>query len=125
MAPNSCQGAFGFTIQPDGTFVSGPGPDGRTFAGRLAPSDSDSLQGLAQRVLLEFDDPGATCAAHVSAIPGVSEAVVISDGGKTIDLHGMAGGLDSRCAAIGVREAAALFKQAHNLMSRYYPRPFP
>jgi hypothetical protein len=74
---------------------------------------------------VEFDDPGATCAAHVTAIPGVSESVVISGAGKTIDLHGMAGGLDSRCAAIGARESAALFNQAHTLMSRHYPRPFP
>jgi hypothetical protein len=125
MAPNSCQGVYGFTIQPDGTYVSGPSPEGRTSAGRLAPSESEALQGLAQRVLLEFDDQAATCAPRVSAIPGVSESIVVSGGGKRIDLHGMAGVLDSRCAAVGARESAALFKQVHNLMSRHYPRPFP
>ena len=125
MAPNSCQGAYGFNIQPDGSFVSGPSPGGRTAGGRLPPSDSRSLQDLAQRVLHDFDDPDGTCAARVSAIPGVSEALEVSGGGKTIVLHGMAGVIDSHCVATGAREAAALFKQAHDLMSRHYPRPFP
>jgi hypothetical protein len=75
--------------------------------------------------LHDFDDPNGTCAVRVSAIPGVSEAVEVSGGGKTIVLHGMAGVIDSHCVATGARQAAALFKRAHDLMSRHYPRPFP
>jgi hypothetical protein len=125
MAPTSCQGAYGFKIRPDGSFVSGPSPNGRTFSGRLPPSDSGSIEELAQQVLKEFEDPGATCAARVSAIPGVSEALEVSGSGKTITMHGAAGVMDSRCAATGARDAAALFKRAHDLMSRHYPHPFP
>ena len=125
MAPTSCQGAYGFKIQPDGSFLSGPSPSGRTDGGRLPPSESRALQDLAQRVLHDFDDPGGTCAARVSEIPGVSEALVVSGGGKAIAVHGMAGVINSHCAATGAREAAALFKRAHDLMSRHYPRPFP
>ena len=125
MAPTSCQGAYGFKIRPDGSFLSGPSPKGHTFGGRLPPSDSGPIQEFAQRVLNEFEDPGATCAARVSSIPGVSEALEVSGGGKTIALHGAAGVMDPRCAATGARDAATLFKRAHDLMLRHYPRPFP
>ena len=125
MAPGACLGAHGFKILPNGGFIVGPGATGAAPVGRLTPAEAQSLRDLANRVLLRFDDPQATCAARVSPVPGVRETVSIAGTGKTLSLYGLGGALDPHCAATGVDDAAGLFKNAHALMLRYYPRPFP
>ena len=123
MLPAYCQGGFGFRISPEGDWLAGPAPDGRTSSGRLLPSERQALQMAVRRVLNTL--PASSYECHVRPrIPGVGEMVAITTDRQALVFRGAGGQLEPGCTPGDARADAALFALVDRLMRRYYPRPF-
>jgi hypothetical protein len=123
VSPAYCQGAYGFEIASDGAFTAGPSASGRRLEGRLDPASLTNLARATERVLANPDARETPC-GPIHGIPGVSETVSISVGGRTLALRGASGALDPRCVSGNLMAFQALFRAAHEAMSRQYPSPF-
>ena len=123
MVPAYCRGGFGFRVAPDGAFLAGPDPAGRSLAGHLRRAEGRALRSAAGAALADASAAPADCHDR-PAIPGAGETVTVSDEHHAVVLHGAGGRLDRACAS--GREAAKvlLFRLADRLMRRYYPVPF-
>jgi hypothetical protein len=119
LSPASCAGLFGFAIDNMGNFTAGPSPTGKTVTGAITPAELSSLQAalgpLVQSSSMHCDNQ--------SSIPGVGDKISASfTDGSQADLFVMNG---QTCFRSDQAHAAAFSDLFHQLLTKYYPNPFP
>jgi hypothetical protein len=123
VAPGSCIGEYGFSINPAGHFIAGPSPAGLRVEGELPTDENRDLQ-RAVRYAVHQDKTAESCISSHN-IPGSTERLTIT----------MASG---RELVVYRREAPAQFcyrgdhdiaLHLHDVMQRlmaeHYPPHFP
>jgi hypothetical protein len=118
-SPASCAGLFGFAIDNMGNFTAGPSPTGKTVTGTITPAELSSLQAalgpLVQSSSMHCDNQ--------SVIPGVGDKISASfTDGSQADLFVVGG---QTCFRSDQAHAAAFSDLFHQLLTKYYPNPFP
>jgi hypothetical protein len=124
MNPAYCVGAFGFAVESDGRFTVGPAPDGSSITGVITNSERQQIDADANAVAANLNT-GEECDT-VATVPGSSQSVdlELQDGGSAqVVARGVTFG--SVCYRGGRAAATRLETDLADVMSRYYPRPFP
>jgi hypothetical protein len=124
MAPSSCSGTYGFTVDSLGNFTAGPSPSGMVLKGSITANESSALNAAAEAYLASTG-PSASCQVRQS-VPGVSDVVrITSNNSQTIDVFDEGMQTTGNCVTADSAKAAALTTQIQQLRQKYYPIPFP
>jgi hypothetical protein len=124
MAPASCVGAFGFTVQNDGRFTVGPADDGSTLTGTL--SEPERARISSDAALVGADLAGSPQCEAGSTVAGASDEVDLVDARLgPVRVFDRGGTVGRTCYRGGRDHALRLHSDLSALIARYYPRPFP
>ena len=122
VAPGSCIGEYGFTINATGHFITGPSPSGIRVEGHLT---GDELQRLQRAIAqLEQAKMAETCVAS-RLIAGTSDrlALISSNGRERVVFRRES---PSQTCFRGAQDAAThLHDVMQSLMAEHYPQRFP
>jgi hypothetical protein len=122
LAPSLCVGIYGFMVKSDGSFTVGPAPNGARITGTLTESERAQLSAYA----VDVD-------AHVDGVRLCESAFNPAGTADRLDLitrqHGVVRVFEAlvgqNCTMGGLQPATRLHDYVKQLMSAYYPRPFP
>ena len=124
MQDDYCLGRYGFTIRHDGTFIAGPSGRGSKAEGQLKRQELRKFRELIGKLSAALPSEEKNC--DPGGLPGIKDQVDItfSDGqvARVYDLGGSVG----KVCYIGTRDRVRhLHEYLRNLITRYYPVPFP
>jgi hypothetical protein len=124
MHDDNCLGRYGFTIYRNGSFLTGPSPEGKKIEGRITPEEMRHLEALMRAISPEASAKLLTCESR--GLPGNKEQIDVTFAPETVvriyDLGGKPGQL---CYRGDSHQVEQIHKYMHSLMERYYPIPFP
>jgi hypothetical protein len=121
--PSSCAGAYGFTVNADGTYQVGPGPRGEVIKGKLDHDDFTSLTTLTSSLV-----GGNSVLSTESCNGGFSRAedytlTLVKHGKKKEVLNKKGANLCS--LHLEAQPAEDLHNEIIDLTEKYYTLPFP
>jgi len=121
---DNCVGGYGFTVNSDGTFQAGPGPNGQIRKGNLSPDDLNNLNTSMSAVLAgprsqvdnhqTLDESSTNDTVTVVQTEGSDEQTIIHTDGT--DMVYRTQSFDT---------AKTLLSSLHDLATKYYALPFP
>ena len=117
--PVDCVGQFGFAIDNSGNFTAGPSPSGKTVTGSITPGELSSLQAALGPVV---QGASMSCDSQ-AAVGGVSDTISAAfiDGSHE-NLFTFSG----QSCFLGASTSGMAFRDLfHQLLTKYYPNPFP
>lgn len=120
VAPGSCIGEYGFTIERNGKFTAGPSPAGLHVDGHLTATERQNLQ----RAAAAISSISETCISS-PLVPGSSDrlTLTLTDGRKRVVYRRES---PNQTCFTGNREAATkLHDIVQSLMAEHYPQHFP
>ena len=124
VAPGSCIGEYGFTIDANGKFTAGPAPSGLHVEGKLTPAELKKLQQAIADDAAKGEGLSEMCTAS-RAIPGSSDRLtVMSSRGRERIVYRRE--RPNETCFTGNRDAATkLHDVMQSLMAEHYPPHFP
>ena len=123
VAPGSCIGEYGFTVDPSGYFVAGPSPAGLRVEGQLSADESNGLQRAVRFAILQGQNAETCIASH--NIPGSTERLTLTttNGHERIIYRREA---PAQLCYRGDKDTAThLHDVMQRLMAEHYPQHFP
>lgn len=123
VAPGSCIGEYGFTVDPSGHFVAGPSPSGLRVEGQLSADETRDLQRAVRFTMLQ-GKTAETCIASRN-IPGSTERLTLTttNGHERIIYRREA---PAQLCYRGDKDTAThLHDVMQRLMAEHYPQHFP
>ena len=125
VAPGSCIGEYGFTIDASGNFTAGPSPDGGLhMQGKLPPAELQKLQKAIEDDAAKGANLPEMCTAS-RAVPGTSDRLTLtSRSGRDRVVYRRE--KPNETCFTGNRDAAGkLHDVMQALMAEHYPQHFP
>lgn len=124
VAPGSCIGEYGFTIDAMGRFTAGPSPSGLHVEGKLSPSELKKLQQAIDNDAKKGAGLSEMCTAS-RMIPGSSDRLTITSTKSRERVIYRRDRPNETCFS-GNRDAATkLHDVMQSLMAEHYPQHFP
>jgi hypothetical protein len=121
VAPGSCIGEYGFTVDAAGHFIAGPSPAGLRVEGDLRADERRDLQAAIRRVLRS--NTAERCAATRN-VAGSSERLTLTIDTRERVVYRREG--PAQTCVTGNRAAATqLHDVLQRLMAEHYPQRFP
>jgi hypothetical protein len=123
MQDDYCLGRYGFAIKHDGTFIAGPSVRGSKAKGLLQRQELRRLRTLIGQLSTTLTeekncDPGG--------LPGVKDQVDITfTGEQVVRVYDSGGSVNKICYVGTWAHVRKLHEYLYELMTRYYPIPFP
>lgn len=124
VAPGSCIGEYGFTIDANGKFIAGPAPSGLHVEGKLTPAEMKRLRKAIDEDAAKGAGLSEMCTAS-RAIPGSSDRLTVtSSKGRERVVYRRE--RPNETCFTGNRDAATkLHDVMQSLMAEHYPPHFP
>ncbi len=123
VAPGSCIGEYGFTVDATGQFTAGPSPGGLRVDGKLPPNELLDLQ-RAVRAALRHANAAENCIASRN-IPGSTERLTITTTNGREHVVYRRESPSQLCFAGDRTAATHLHDVMQRLMAEHYPQHFP
>ena len=124
VAPGSCIGEYGFTIDATGKFTAGPAPGGLHVEGRLTAAELKKLQQAIDDDAAKGAGLAEMCIAS-RLIPGTSDRLTITSSKGRQRVVYRRDKPNETCFT-GNRDAATkLHDVMQSLMAEHYPQHFP
>jgi hypothetical protein len=124
MQDDYCLGRYGFTIKHDGTFIAGPSGLETKVKGRLERQELRRLRELIGQFSTMFPSEEKNC--EPGGLPGIKDQVDITfSGGHVVRAYDLGGRIGKVCYVGNKDRVRKLHEYLHDLMTRYYPVPFP
>ncbi len=125
-APESCVGAYGFTLLESGRFEVGPGPHGETWGGQIEADELETVKGNLDTLIQDpaiLSQQSVRC-EDLQTEDSREEQLSFSRGGDPRELSRYQG---KQFCAIGGKQgpASSLHQAVLVLAKRHYPTPFP
>lgn len=121
---DNCLGGYGFSVDAEGQYAVGPGPDGQVLRGKLPAAEFKAVEGPVAKLLGNqgVSIASETCAARTES--DESDSVVLERRSERKELIRTT--TTDFCASVSVTaEAQGLHAAIKNLAAKYYPTPFP
>jgi hypothetical protein len=121
----ACPGAYGFTVNADGSYQVGPGPQGQTTTGKLAADDFESITSLTGGVIANTTSVARaeTCGGDFSVDADYTLTLSKRNLKKTVILHKK--GADLCSNRFESETAQSLHTAFVAVVEKYYATPFP
>jgi hypothetical protein len=124
MQDDYCLGRYGFTIKHDGTFIAGPSGRGTKAEGRLERQELRRLREFIGHLSTMLPSEDTNC--DPGGLPGIKDQVDITfSGGQVVRAYDLGGRVGKICYVGTWDRVRKLHEYLHELMTRYYPVPFP
>ena len=124
MQDDYCLGRYGFTIKHDGRFLAGPSPQGSKVEGRVKSSELKRLAELVIQVSAKSANGEMVCGP--GGVAGIKDQVEVTfKAGQVVRAYDLGGSVGKICYVGSWDNVRRLHQYLRNLMTRYYPIPFP
>ncbi len=124
--PERCLGGYGFTLQEDGSFQAGPGPNQEVWNGHLNGDELATLQAGIQSLeagVQARTNPDPECQSSIQ-LADEREVIEVSRAGMGREWISTRAGQLCHITADG-SQAAAFHQSVLRVLRNHYPTPFP
>jgi len=125
VAPASCSGLYGFSIDNNRGFTAGPSPTGKTVQGNISSDEANTLSATVNAY--QATVTGQSSCQPTSGLPGTSD-LILMDTTTITQLQVFASNVQpsgTTCVSADAGQTSALVSYIQQLRTKYYPTPFP
>lgn len=123
MDPESCRGAYGFTVLSDGTWAAGPSPSGKSYSGRLTQEQLAAIQADIE-LFTQADLTANLVCTQAQGTQGRQETLQIWYDDQPYTMYQYLTQAGAECYSGNDKADARLLVDIRALMQQYYPVPF-